>query len=224
MKVALLGSGKTGHFFSTLAPFELTIFNSKNPITEEKLQGHDLIVSFLPGDIFKEYLGVLVKTKIPVISGSTGFTYSEDFKSDLKNKNLIWIQANNFSLGMNIIKTVLETLSSLNLPESFKTSIHEVHHIEKKDAPSGTALRWKDWLHSNAEITSERIGDVVGFHEVKLETEEEVITISHDAKSRALFAKGAIWACENFKTFNLKPGLHYFDQIVEATLKRGLHA
>lgn len=223
MKVALLGSGKTGHYFKELASFELSVFNSKNPIELEKLKGHDLIVSFLPGHAFKEYMQTLLLSKIPVISGSTGFEYEQKFLDDLKKENLVWIQANNFSLGMNIIKTLLETIKSLNLPEGFKMSLKETHHTEKKDAPSGTALKWKEWLHTDATIQSERTGDVVGFHEMKLTSDEEEITISHDAKSRALFAKGAIWACENFHTFHLTPGLHFFDQIVDSILKRGLN-
>src|SRR5690606_34139244 len=112
----------------------------------------------------------------------------------------------------------------LNLPEAFKISLKEIHHTEKKDAPSGTALRWKEWLNTDTIIQSERTGDVVGFHEMKLTSDEEEITISHEAKSRALFAKGAIWACENFHTFHLSPGLHFFDKIVDSTLKRGLNA
>ena len=74
--------------------------------------------------------------------------------------------------------------------------IHEVHHIHKKDAPSGTALSWKEWLAKDAEVTSAREGDINGIHELTVTTETEEITLKHNALDRSLFAEGAIWAVE----------------------------
>src|SRR5690606_7558401 len=126
----------------------------------------------------------------------------------------VWIQANNFSIGMAIAKEIISHLSLMNIPEEFLLKIKEIHHIHKLDAPSGTALRWKEWTGRDIEIESERIGDVVGIHSLTLTSSEEEITITHDAKKRDVFAKGAIWACENFKSFHLDFGLHQFDDLI----------
>jgi 4-hydroxy-tetrahydrodipicolinate reductase len=95
-----------------------------------------------------------------------------------------------------------------------------VHHIHKKDAPSGTALSWKEWLNKEAEITSAREGDVNGIHELTVSTANERITLKHDALDRALFAEGAIWAAEQLiKNQNLTNGIYTFGQLFDFITK-----
>src|SRR5690606_31434190 len=118
-KVALLGTGRTGQYFVKNASFEVTAFNTKNPITKDKLMRHDYIVSFLPGNIFANFIDLLIETKLPVLSGSTGFEYPKNFEDFLIKEKLIWIQANNFSNGMAIAKEIITHLSKMNIPEEF---------------------------------------------------------------------------------------------------------
>ena len=218
MKIALLGTGKTGSKIVEAKKHEVKCFNSKQPPTFESLKTCDVIISFLPGDAFLQYLPLLIETKLPVICGSTGFKWPQDFDKGLKEKNLSWIYATNFSLGVFVIKELLKKLNAFNslFPNS-KISIHEVHHIHKKDAPSGTALSMQEWIGLDCEITSAREGDVIGHHELTLNTGSEKIMITHEALDRKLFAEGAIWAAE-YLYKNKRPGLHSFQSVLEDTL------
>src|SRR4051812_25878017 len=111
MKIALLGKGKTGSKVLEISPYPVTVFDTQNPPSFEKLQGHDVIISFLPGDAFGSLLPLLVETRIPVITGSTGFKWPQHFDETLKAKNLSWIYASNFSLGVAVMKQMLMKLS-----------------------------------------------------------------------------------------------------------------
>ena len=135
----------------------------------------------------------------------------------MKNAQTKWVLATNFSLGMNVIRNAIEKISKgseILKDPTFK--IHEVHHIHKKDAPSGTALSWKQWLNKEVEITSEREGDVNGIHELKITTDTEEITLSHNALDRGLFAEGSIWAIEQLiENKNLTNGMYTFGQLFD---------
>lgn len=218
MKIALLGRGKTGSKVLDLAQ-DVEAFDSKNLPTREKLTKHDVIISFLPGEAFSHLIPVLLETKKPVVTGSTGFSWPSDFDKTLKERNLTWIYATNFSLGVVVLKQLIEKLHSIDhLFSEKKLSIHEVHHTRKLDAPSGTALSMKEWLKEPCEITSERSGDVVGLHTLTLETHGEILRLEHEAKDRRLFAEGALWAANHLLNNKIEPGLHAFQKVVEARL------
>lgn len=227
MKIALLGSGKTGSKILELAKCPVTVFNSSNPPTIEGLNNHDVIISFLPGDIFLEYFDLLLKCNIPVVTGSTGFHWSDEMKEKIKATNNKWIWASNFSLGMNIVKNMIREISKASeIFEEFNFHIHEVHHTKKVDAPSGTAISWKTWLHESKtfenEVTMsyERTGDVIGFHEVTLTTPDEEVKLSHTAKDRSLFARGALWAANKvINNINFPTGFTYFSDLVQNNLE-----
>src|SRR5690606_1120824 len=139
-----------------------------------------------------------------------------DFDASLKLRNLRWIYASNFSLGVVIMKQLIQRLNQVShLLDEKSFSIHEVHHTKKVDAPSGTALSMKEWLDGNPEMSYERTGDVVGLHTLTLESPSEIIRLSHEAKNRQLFAEGAIWAAKFLTTQNIEPGLHAFQKVVE---------
>lgn len=216
MKLALIGKGKTGGKVLDLiaGEIEVTIFDRTNRPTYEKLLSCDVILSFLPGDAFLELIPVLLETKKPVVTGSTGFQWPENFSRTLQEKNLTWIFATNFSIGVVVLKQLIERLNKVSHLFSEKSlSIHEVHHTKKLDAPSGTALSMKEWLKGDCVVTSAREGDVVGLHTLTLETPSEIIRLEHEAKNRTLFAEGALWATKMIK--NTEPGLHSFQKVVE---------
>lgn len=221
MKIALLGKGKTGSKVLEVAiEDEVTIFDSTNQPTLEKLAGHDVVISFLPGDIFIEYIDLLIESKIPVVTGSTGMTWPKNLSQRLEENNIVWIYGHNFALGMNVVKLMIEKMSLLKkLFNSFDTNVHEVHHIHKKDSPSGTAIHWDNWFGGVDKITADREGDVVGFHEIVFNSETETIKLSHDAKDRAIFAQGALWAAKIINTNNVTNGLNQFNEVVRSYLK-----
>lgn len=223
MKIALLGKGKTGgrvleQLIATNTPH--TVFDSKNTPSLEKLKGHDVVISFFSGEVFLQYLPLLVESKIPVVTGSTGMKWPQDFDATLKEKNLKWIYASNFSLGMNLVQQMILIMSrASSILSDYKFSMHEVHHTKKLDSPSGTALSWQKWSGHDFPITSERLGDTIGIHEIKLSTPTEDITLRHEVHDRKIFAEGALFAAQKIST--LTPGLHQFQDVVQAEILKG---
>lgn len=220
MKVAVLGKGKTGSKVIEILQEEKiqhTVFDSKNTPTLELLAAHDVIISFLASEPFESYLEIIKSSKTPLISGTTGYKYSPELKEEIRKLQLKWVVANNFSLGMNLVKNMIQTLGKASLLVSNpEYKIHEVHHTKKLDAPSGTAISFRDWLGHNCEISSERIGDVIGYHEITLKTKTEEIKLSHNALDRKIFAEGAIFAAKKILTSTKIPyGITSFQEMVE---------
>lgn len=214
-KIALIGNGKTGSKIAELAKdYEVIVFDSKNKVSVERLLSCDVAVVFVSGDVFVSIIPLLLESQIPVVSGSTGFDLPQDLEKKVLANNARWVLAANFSLAMNVVQSLLESLSGFKeLLQDSSYGIHEVHHTNKLDAPSGTALKWQDWVSQDCEITSAREGDVIGFHELNIETPYETLKISHDAKDRALFASGALWAANQLLKKS-KPGLYQFRDLV----------
>jgi len=218
MKIALLGKGKTGgevlKLIRSRPDYSVTVCDRDNPPSKERLAGHDVIISFLPGDAFLDTIPELLETRIPVITGSTGFEWPGGrtaFSDGLAQQGLTWVHAHNFSLGMNLMHEMIKILGMADsLYDEVNFSLHEIHHTGKKDAPSGTAISWKEWLGKPVEITSERTGDVIGEHALTLATPFEQITISHSARDRQIFASGALWTAEQVLNNSqvAGPGLH----------------
>lgn len=222
--IGVLGKGKTGGQLIELlkergTDFSVKVFDRNTPPTEQNLANVDGVISFFPGEAFLEAIPALLATKVPVVTGSTGFEWPngrEDFDQLLRKNNLCWIHGHNFSLGMNLVRQMIEVLSkSSKLFSDYEFSIHEVHHTKKLDAPSGTAIAWSEWLKLPANITSERTGDVVGDHQLTLRTPFEQIDLRHQAKDRKIFAAGALWAMEGLLTEKVKVqnGLHVFQDV-----------
>lgn len=224
MKIALLGKGKTGRHIiervESLNGHAVTVFDREHRPSSALLKGHDCIISFLPGDAFQTYVPELIASGVPVVSGSTGFNWPggrEAFSLMLAENGLVWIYGSNFSLGMNLVYSMIDVLRAAEaLLNGIRFDLHEIHHTSKKDSPSGTALAWKQWLGREVNITSERTGDVNGVHVLTLATPHEKITISHEALDRNLFAEGALWAAKRLCNGlpPLQPGLHDFRDIV----------
>lgn len=221
MKVAVIGTGKTGREVLGLLGDEQVVgpFDSSNKPTMDNLKSADVAVIFIPGSAVESVMEPVLASGVPAVWGSTGYDWPDDLDGRLKSNDLKWLKASNFSLGMNIVRRCIEIISKgsevLRDPEFH---IHEVHHVHKKDAPSGTALSWNDWLGREAEITSERRGDVKGIHRLVMKTVYESITLKHKAHDRAVFAEGALWAAEHMVKGTLPTGLHdietLFDRIV----------
>ncbi len=222
MKISVIGTGKTGSkVVEMLGKKLLYAFDEDNSPTLGKLRESDALIIFVPGDAVSEILGLVLESGTPAAWGSTGFEWPEDLNEQVKLAQTKWVLANNFSLGMNVIRHAIQTISAgssiLNNP---LFHIHEVHHIHKKDAPSGTALSWKKWLDKPVEITSAREGDVNGIHELSVSTEREKITLNHDALDRSIFAEGAIWAADQLvNNLNLSDGVHTFGELFDKVIK-----
>ncbi|MCB9062664.1 MAG: hypothetical protein H6622_14160 [Halobacteriovoraceae bacterium] len=227
LKIALLGKGKTGSKIIELndnnPKYSITVFDSQNRPTVEKLKQHDYIISFLPGPIFSEYLDMLLESRVCVISGTTGCELPNGLNERLKEINSSWVLSSNFAVGMSLAYHVLKVLKSANvLFDDYSLNIHEIHHTKKIDAPSGTAKSWNDWLGGQCEVTSERIGDVVGTHTVTLETPYEEMTFTHKSKDRKIFAEGALWCVEYLQSTQLPAGVHLFENLTRSIVEKEL--
>lgn len=221
MKIALIGTGKTGQKLQEkgiLAEGDHILpFNSQHPPTLMELKQSDVIVVFVPGTAAPHLLPLLKESQLPCVWGSTGFIWPDDLNATLIEKKMSWIHSNNFSLGMSIIRKLLGELKKTMSLYSSLPQLHmvETHHLQKKDAPSGTALSWREWLGLDFSIESKREGDVVGLHELTLDTGREIIALKHEAKDRGIFAEGAYLAAKVLYEKKLSPGLHSFDKVTD---------
>ena len=175
----------------------------------------DVAIDFsVPSSAFNNIVNC-ISNSVPVISGTTGWLDDYDKAVNLcKEKNGAFIYASNFSLGVNIFFELNKTLAKLmNQLKQYKVSIEEIHHIQKLDAPSGTAITLADGIIENSNyknwklvadnpvkmelpITAKRIEKVPGTHTISYESEVDRIDIKHTAHNRQGFALGAVIAAE----------------------------
>lgn len=223
MKFAVLGTGKTGGKVVEVLSDDQIVgpFNSTNKPTAEVLKKADAAILFVPGSAVDELMEPLLESGIPAAWGTTGYEWPDDLNQQLQDKNISWLQASNFSLGMNIVRRCLGVIGeSSSVLSSPSFHIHEIHHTHKQDAPSGTAISWEEWLGQDAEITSERKGDVKGIHQLEVSTETESIELKHQAHDRKIFAEGAIWAAEQLISEDIAPGFHNLSTIFDNAMKQ----
>lgn len=219
MKISVIGTGKTGgEVVKLLGDSAVYTFDEDNPPVADKLAKTDAAILFVPGDAADEVVSTVLESGIDAVWGTTGYSWPEDLSEQIKVAGARWIIASNFSLGMNLMRRCLELIgqgSSLLKDPEFH--IHEVHHVHKKDAPSGTALSWREWLgREDATISSSREGDVKGVHSLHVKTAFESLHLKHEAHDRAVFAEGAIWAARYLNEQpEVMPGLYSFESIID---------
>ncbi|MFT4697720.1 MAG: 4-hydroxy-tetrahydrodipicolinate reductase [Flavobacteriaceae bacterium] len=231
MKIALLGYGKMGKTIEKLAlnkGHQVVLKTSSKDITFDVSEA-DVAIEFSTPNAAIQNIKRCLEQDTPIVSGTTGWLdhYNEMIKL-CENRNGSFIYASNFSVGVNLFFSINEYVSKLLKPwKEYDASIEEIHHTEKKDAPSGTAIslaegilknskksHWK--LDSNSEeslsISAKRINDVKGTHIVSYQSEIDSITIKHEAHSRDGFALGALLAAEWLQD---KKGVYSMKDVLE---------
>lgn len=224
MKTAVIGTGKTGGAVAKLLSDNAVLFNLENKPTADKLKNCDIAIVFVSPDGAEDVLEELIEAKIPVVWGTTGFEWPEDATERINNAGTRWVIGSNFSLGMNLVRKALNLFGDgSDLLKNPEFHIHEVHHVHKKDAPSGTALSWQKWLGKESSISSDRQGDVKGIHSLHIKTKNESIWLKHEAHNRELFAEGAVWTA-NFllKHPHIEPGIYSFSSLFDRAFKESL--
>lgn len=144
----------------------------------------------------------LLTKNVPIVCGTTGWYDQKDLVKNMVEKHQgSFLYASNFSIGVHLFWQTLEFVSQkMNQHPSYSVASKEIHHIHKKDKPSGTAKSCEEILIKNidriddVQTQSIREGEVFGDHQILFDSDVDTIEISHKAKSRAGFAKGAI-AC-----------------------------
>jgi 4-hydroxy-tetrahydrodipicolinate reductase len=215
MKIALLGYGKMGKTIEKIAQSRghQIVLKVDKHLRDYDITKADVAIDFSVPNAAVANLSKALKNNVPVISGTTGWLQDYDDITRLcKERDGAFIYASNFSLGVNIFfelnKQLAKMMSKL---ETYKVNLQEIHHTQKLDAPSGTAItlaediikhsNYKDWSlettgSETIPIESKRINAVPGTHIISYDSEVDTIELKHTAKNREGFALGAVIAAE----------------------------
>ncbi|QNJ98404.1 4-hydroxy-tetrahydrodipicolinate reductase [Constantimarinum furrinae] len=216
MKLALLGYGKMGKTIERLASEKghEIVFTKSGSSEEGLLTDADVAIEFSTPEAAVSNIKLCFQQGIPVVSGTTGWLDRyDDIIKLCKARNAAFIYASNFSVGVNLFFDLNEYLAKLMAPwKEYIPEIEEIHHTQKKDAPSGTAItiaegilkhseELKNWKLNEQDdrsivIKAIREGDVKGTHRVDYVSTIDTISIKHEAHTRDGFALGAILAAE----------------------------
>jgi 4-hydroxy-tetrahydrodipicolinate reductase len=210
MNLLLLGHGKTGSLVVQAARerhHQIRVVGSQEnaagaALTSEKLSVVEVIIDFTHPDCVVGHIEACVRAGKNMVVGTTGWYAELDrIRRLIEQNNTGFLYGPNFSIGVNLFFDAART-SAAALCRGYTGQIFERHHIQKKDAPSGTALEIQKMVQESSgqaeplEIISFREGEVIGLHELVFESADDRIYLCHDAKSRRAFAEGAVLAAE----------------------------
>jgi 4-hydroxy-tetrahydrodipicolinate reductase len=228
MKIALIGYGKMGKTIHELTKekneksgenkYDISLIvdiDNRNTISKNELQNADVAIEFTSPHTAMENIKWCFDADVPIVVGSTGWTKElSDIQEYARQNNKAFLFAPNFSIGVNIFFEVNRYLAQImNKHNEYDITLEEIHHTEKKDAPSGTALhaaldilkrveRKTDWKNEAAtekeilSVISKRENNVPGTHFVSYESTVDRIDLIHTAHNRKGFASGALLAAE----------------------------
>jgi 4-hydroxy-tetrahydrodipicolinate reductase len=215
MRIALLGYGKMGRIIETvaIARGHEIVLKKDSRDSYEGLENADVAIEFSVPSAAVGNISACLERGIPVVSGTTGWLHDYAVVEKLCNeKDGSLITASNFSLGVNIFFEINRQLATImSRFTQYDVQMQEVHHTQKLDAPSGTAItlaediirnsNYKNWTLGEAKegeirIDAQRIDSVPGTHTVSYASTVDTIDITHTAHSREGFALGAVVAAE----------------------------
>jgi 4-hydroxy-tetrahydrodipicolinate reductase len=216
MKIALVGYGKMGKIIDEIAQKRghEVVARLKETPTADNLNNPDVVIEFSLPEVAFDNIKTCLENKIPVICGTTGWL---DKKTEIEkiavDNDTAFLYGSNFSLGVNLFFALNEKLAALmkNVDE-YSCQLEEIHHVHKKDAPSGTAIsiaegiiknnpKFEAWKLEETQgkelgIFAVREDEVPGTHSVYYRSEVDEIEIKHTAFNRDGFALGAVVAAE----------------------------
>lgn len=223
MNIALIGYGKMGKIIEEIAVSRghsiIAKSNSQRPITEIDFSEVDVAIEFTAPSYAVKHIEHCIKHDTPVIVGTTAWVDEMDYVKDIVSQNNgSLLYASNFSIGVNIFFDINRRLAQLmDGQNDYLPSVQEIHHKEKIDAPSGTAVsiandmmlsndNYSSWIHQKdvapnvqkgqIAVTSFREDGVPGTHIVDYSSEIDTIEIKHIAHNRKGFGLGAVIAAE----------------------------
>jgi 4-hydroxy-tetrahydrodipicolinate reductase len=221
MRIALIGYGKMGRMIEETAiqrGHQVVLKIDKDneaDFTKENLAAADVAIEFTAPDSAYANVKTCLDFGVPVVSGSTGWNqHLDDVKQQCLQRGGAFLHASNFSIGVNIFFEINKRLAQLMAAQpEYDVTIHEIHHTQKLDKPSGTAVtlaegilqnhpRKTAWALENVAasdqlvITCERVDPAPGTHQVRYTSAVDDIEIMHTAHNRKGFALGAVLAAE----------------------------
>jgi 4-hydroxy-tetrahydrodipicolinate reductase len=211
VNIWVLGKGKTGGMVAEVARergHQVRAIDSKEnahaaALTSEALKGVDMVIDFTAPDAVVENIEACCRAGADMVVGTTGWGEQMSHVRQLVEQSYIaFLFASNFSVGVNLFYDIARAAAA-GLQHGYTAKIVERHHAQKKDQPSGTAIKMKKIVQAvggdEVEITSIREGDTVGTHVLLLDSEHDTMMLTHDAKSRRGFAEGAVLGAEWLK-------------------------
>ena len=206
-KLLILGQGKTGSTVAEIARERghsvRTLASRDNEqaraLTADLIATIDVVIDFTTPEAVLINLRALLPLGAKVVVGTTGwYAHLPEMTELAERHGASLLHGTNFSLGVQAFFRAARELARA-LPD-YELSIEETHHVTKKDAPSGTALKLQrvveDASSQEAPITSHREGDAAGLHVLRFKNEDETLMLQHESRSRRAFAEGAVRAAE----------------------------
>ena len=219
-KLAIIGFGKMGRLVAQLAPEYDFSIHAKLDVSDDLSQaaGADVAIEFTVPHAVVGNVEKLAPLGIPLVIGTTGWTDNMDRVRDIVAKNnsaMLW--SPNFSVGVNVFSRLIgEAAKLLKDSPEYGAWAWEMHHITKKDAPSGTLIKLVNDMRlagydREISVASNRAGAVPGTHEIGFDSLADTITLRHTARSREGFARGALRAA---KWIIGKKGIFEFNDVL----------
>ena len=215
LKIYINGSsGKMGQSLTNL----INQSQELNLVTKD-ISLSDVVIDFSHTDSTIEIIKDCSRNKIPLIVGTTNLNEETLIEIKMASKYIPILLAANMSIGILQLKESLVAFIKSN-KQKIECSIEEIHHSNKLDAPSGTAIEIKDLIKNtdnksnikHIKINSKRIDNVFGIHKITFINEESSIDFKHEALSRDIYANGAIKCA--MKIHNLEPNIYKFEDII----------
>jgi len=234
MNIAIVGYGKMGHIIEKIAVDKgLNVVAKIDPaasdathkeINSESLKDVDVCIEFTAPDVAVDNIKKIAALGKNIVVGTTAwYDGMEEVKKAVEDSSVGLIYAPNFSVGVNMFFRLVKYISKMmDSFKDYKVSMKELHHIHKKDAPSGTAKKIAEIIKSSSDriddvkIESVREGEIPGTHIVNFESYADIIKLEHEAKGREGFAVGAVMAAE---WINGKKGLFSIEDMMNEIIK-----
>ena len=227
MRIALIGFGAMGQLVEAGARKngdEIgAVLTSKDDLTADQLRGHDVAIDFSIGDAVLKNIEACARARVPLVEGTTGWKQHESTAKQLiSGHESAMVYGANFSIGVNLFYRIAKHAAALfSAVDGYAPFIEEAHHNRKRDAPSGTALKLREYLseHLGPDIptSSTRAGYIPGTHRVGFDSEADQILLTHTARSRQGFANGALLAA---RWIIGRTGVFEFSDVIEEILAK----
>ncbi len=237
MKIALIGYGKMGQLIEKIAIQNDHVIIAKTTSTcfdPKLIQDAEICIDFSHPDAVLTHVEQIAKMGIPIVMGTTGWhQHIQKIQSLVTHYDIGFLHSPNFSIGVNLFLQMIKSAAILmDQFDQYDVGMSEVHHKHKVDSPSGTAqniantllnkIKRKKGMTINSEhsanskdllhISTLRCGSIPGTHSVIFDSNEDTITLTHEARNREGFARGALVAAEWLKG---KKGFFTMDQLLE---------
>lgn len=182
----------------------LAVFDRHRKANPQAVKGAEVIIDFSNASAVMEAIEIAIESGANLVIGTTGWTSSViEARTLCEGSGISIVHASNFSAGANVLFTLARQAARLFARfDDFEAGIEERHHSGKKDSPSGTASRLADIVIEASEdklhptIASSRVGREYGLHTLFFDSPDDLVEISHRARSREGFARGAVFAAE----------------------------